>query len=221
MQGLLKYDYAEPDATGTAHANIDKLLAGNKAETARSIGTIGPTPWMETAEGQQTLLDMVTGSPGGAIGRVSKAAVTGGQQILPKAMKQFKQTFGKQRSEKDIRNILKDYFDQLGKTPLKDKKFSWHDRLSTLKPKNQSKELKKILNDVPAEYTRSGWKKHVFGKLGMQSEKEILSQMAWDRRLNLSRIERGKLFDKFGIPHEQAVNDPITEILRALKYRQN
>ena len=32
MQGLLKYDYADPDATSTAHANIDEILAGNKAK---------------------------------------------------------------------------------------------------------------------------------------------------------------------------------------------
>ena len=52
MQGLLKYDYAEPDATGTAHANIDDILAGNKAEYQQEQydihGTVGPTPFMET-----------------------------------------------------------------------------------------------------------------------------------------------------------------------------
>ena len=40
MQGLLKFNYTDPDATSTAHANIDEILADNKAQTAFDIGTI-------------------------------------------------------------------------------------------------------------------------------------------------------------------------------------
>ena len=152
MEGMLKYNYAEPDATGTAHANIDELLAGNKAEPARSIGTIGPTPFMETAEGKQTLLDMVTGSPGGAIGRVAKGAITGGQ--LSRAGK-----------------AGKDFYHRL----LKD-----------------------------------------------MSPKEFVHRADWDERLNDARKLMEKAFKKWGgIKHNQTVNDPVTEILRASKYRKN
>lgn len=152
MEGLLKYNYATADATGVAHDNIDKLLARNREETARSIGAIGPTPFIDTAEGQQTLLDMVTGGPGGAIGRVSKAAVTGGQ--LSRAGKPGK-----------------DFYHRL----LKD-----------------------------------------------MSGKEFVQRADWDKRLNNARKLMEKALNKWGgIKHNQTVNDPITENLRALKYRKN
>ena len=93
MQGLLKYDYAEPDATGTAHANIDEILAGNKAKHQQAQydlhGTIGPTPFWETEEGQQEMYDMAEGFafPGSAIGRISKGAITGGHKLIKAAPK--------------------------------------------------------------------------------------------------------------------------------------
>jgi len=169
MQGLLKYDYVEPDATGTAHANIDKLLAGNREETARSIGTIGPTPWMETAEGQQTLLDMVTGSPGGAIGRVSKAAVTGGSSIFPRLTQNAKWLQLKEIPKKyreAIRGINKEKFPLYFKKPSA----KWHSE---------------------------------------------------QNKVNSNRIAMEKALDKYKVKHNQTVHDPITEILRALKYRKN
>ena len=81
MQGLLKYEYAEPDATGTAHANIDDILAGNKAEHQQEQydlhGTIGPTPHYQTEEGQQEMFDIAQGMafPGSGIG----ASIRGGK----------------------------------------------------------------------------------------------------------------------------------------------
>ena len=217
MEGLLKYNYSDPDATGVAHDNIDSILAGNRAEEARRIGTIGPTPWGETEEGQQSLMDMAMGSafPGAAVGRVAKGAVTGGEALLPKAMKQFKQTFGKQRSDKDIRNVIKDYFDQMmGKAKASKTMDEGMDYLKKKKAMDYFKS--KVPKDALKHRNVTGKPKNQYDDAG-----NILGQHAWDKRLNLARIERGKLFDKSGIPHEQAVNDPITEILRALKYRKN
>ena len=87
MEGLLKYNYADADATGVAHDNIDAELANNRQEKLEKLihqskeeGSIRALPYLQTAEGQQTMLDMAMGSafPGAAIGRVAKGAVTGG-----------------------------------------------------------------------------------------------------------------------------------------------
>jgi hypothetical protein len=85
MEGLLKYNYATADATGVAHDNIDAELAQNRQDKLEKIihqsreeGSIRALPYLETAEGKQTILDLVTGNPGAAIGRISKAAITGG-----------------------------------------------------------------------------------------------------------------------------------------------
>ena len=175
MQGMLKYNYAEPDATGTAHANIDSILAGNKEETARSIGTIGPTPFMETDEGQQTLMDMAMGSamPGAAIGRIAKGAVTGGHRMLSKI-------------PKHIQNLL----DTPG-SPF-------------------------VANPFTKELVKKGTKE------GDKVGKELLGLMKEDNKINRARILMEKALNKWGgIKHSQTVNDPITENLRALKYRQN
>ena len=99
MNGLLKYNYADPDATGVAHDNIDGILAGNRQDKLEKDiamhGSIGPTPYMETEEGQQALMDIAMGSafPGAAIGRVSNAALTGGQ--LSRAGKTGKAFYGR------------------------------------------------------------------------------------------------------------------------------
>ena len=77
--------FAISESTSRASQNIDEILRENMEATHGELiareGSIGPTPFMETEEGQDFLLNMVTGSYGGAIGRVSKAAVTGGQAI--------------------------------------------------------------------------------------------------------------------------------------------
>ena len=95
MTGLLESQYAEPSSTGVAHDNIDELLAENRRQSQEEQydlhGTIGPTPFMDTEEGQDLLLSLVTGSPGSAIGRISKSAITGGQvtnKVLRKLLKQ-------------------------------------------------------------------------------------------------------------------------------------
>ena len=87
MNGLMKYPVAE--STERATEGIDNIIANNRADYEASLpqpkpeATIGPTPWMETDEGQQTLMDIAMGSAGAgpAIGRISKATVTGGQVI--------------------------------------------------------------------------------------------------------------------------------------------
>ena len=88
MQGLLKYNYAKSDATGVAHGNIDAILAGNRQDKLEKLiereGSIRATPYLETEEGKQTLFEVAMGSafPGAAIGRTTKAAITGGQGII-------------------------------------------------------------------------------------------------------------------------------------------
>ena len=91
MEGILKYNYAEADATGVAHDNIDAELAQNRQDKLEKIihqsreeGSIRALPYLQSAEGQQTMLDMVTGSSGGAIGRIAKGAITGGHRMLAK-----------------------------------------------------------------------------------------------------------------------------------------
>ena len=87
MEGLLKYNYATADATGVAHDNIDAELANNRQEKLEKIihqskeeGSIRALPYLQTAEGQQTMLDMAMNSafPGSAIGKIAKARLTGG-----------------------------------------------------------------------------------------------------------------------------------------------
>ena len=84
-EGLIKYSQTESDATGVAHDNIDGILAGNRAETAYNTGTIGPIPEpMIGGVPEDTLMEIAMGSafPGAAIGRTTKAAITGGQGII-------------------------------------------------------------------------------------------------------------------------------------------
>jgi len=154
MNGLLKYNYEEPDATGVAHDNIDSILAENRYNTQQETyareGTIGPTPFIDTEEGQDLLLSLVTGSPGSAIGRISKGAITGGQSLLASKPQEL------------INQILK---------------------------------------------TKGG--------------AGLTQQVEYNNVINRARILMEKALDKFGIKHSQAVNDPITEILRAGKHRRN
>ena len=95
MEGLLKYNYAEADATGVAHDGIDGILAGNRQDKLekmiRTEGSIRALPYLESEEGKQTILEIAMGSafPGSAIGRVSEAAVTGGQRLLDPLFKQM------------------------------------------------------------------------------------------------------------------------------------
>ena len=86
------------ESTGRANQNIDEILRENMEATMKErgerFGTIGPTPFMETEEGQDFLFDMVTGSPGGAIGRVSKGLVTGGHLSKNMLDQYFKRIIG-------------------------------------------------------------------------------------------------------------------------------
>ena len=210
MQGLLKYDYADPDATGTAHANIDEILADNKAQTAFDIGSIGPTPWLETAEGQQTMLDMVTGSPGSAIGRVSKAAVTGGQLTL-KAMKNLLKK-GKPKigsPEHQLDQIDRQL--QIMRSMRPDKQ--------TLKQWNKLKNKRlKLLKDDAMDISPG-------------SSHDRINQITWDNEVNASRLAREKALDKHKIPHQRGIPsqpeeplplmDSVSELLHAIRFRKN
>ena len=91
--GMFKFLSAPVDNTGVAHDNIDGILADNQARTLanniKQSGSIGPTPFAQTDEGQEALLELAMGSamPGAAIGRVSNKMLTGG--LPPKTIKAF------------------------------------------------------------------------------------------------------------------------------------
>tara|TARA_Y100000310_G_scaffold84654_1_gene81550 strand:- start:163 stop:789 length:627 start_codon:yes stop_codon:yes gene_type:complete len=208
MQGLLKYNYADPDATGVAHDNIDEILAGNRAETAYNIGTIGPTPHYQTEEGQQEMFDIAEGFafPGSALGRISKGAITGGQQAVGGNLATWlKRALGKRppgkMSSEEAGIKLKKYFDEMMKHAKgpKPPKVTRHSKGMTVENRRPQ---------IPYE-------------LEEQFAEEALSKHNWNNRVNKSRIALEKAYNKFGLPHEIGANDPVTEILRALKYRKN
>ena len=171
MEGLLKYNYATADATGVAHDNIDNILVGNRQDKLTKMiereGSISALPYFESEEGKQTLFETAMGAafPGSAIGRVSKAAVTGGQSLKGSIRKLFDGFAPPQNT-----HLLKD---QLNKGLFKGE---WKDKVN---------------------------------------------QTLWDNKVSGSRMAMEKAFNKFGIKHNQTVNDPITETLRALKHRKN
>mgnify|MGYP003152991308 CR=1 FL=1 len=95
--GMLKYTYAEADATGVAHDNIDAILTGNKLaqaynlEEASNLGTIGPNPAYDDEgnlkfkggyAGQGTPFSPLDLVGLGLMGRISKGAITGGHRML-------------------------------------------------------------------------------------------------------------------------------------------
>jgi hypothetical protein len=98
-EGLIKYSQTESDATGVAHDNIDGILAGNRQDKLEKLvereGSISALPYLETEEGQQTLMDIAMGSafPGAAVGRVSKAAITGGGATAKSLQKSLQSLF--------------------------------------------------------------------------------------------------------------------------------
>jgi hypothetical protein len=180
--GMLKYTYATADATGVAHDNIDAELANNRQEKLEKIilqskeeGSIRALPYLQTAEGQQTMLDIAMGSafPGAAIGRVSKAAVTGGSSIFPRLTKNAKWLQQKELSKADRRDIA------VGRSGRNWTKFN-----------------------------------EFFKKPSAKWHSE-------QNKVNSNRIAMEKALDKHKVQHNKTVNDPITEILRALKYRKN
>ena len=116
MEGLLKYNYADADATGVAHDNIDAELANNRQEKLEKLihqskeeGSIRALPYLQTAEGQQTMLDIAMGSafPGSAIGSMSKASLTGGGATAKSLQKYLQQLFKKSGSEGPRDKILR------------------------------------------------------------------------------------------------------------------
>ena len=123
IEGLLKYYVADADATGVAHDNIDEILAGNRKETLEKDiamhGSIGPTPYIQTEEGQQALMDIVMGSagPGLAIGRVSKASVTGGQSIGEALKSWLKKHKGQSSPPSHIPTDMAQQWHMTGKMP--------------------------------------------------------------------------------------------------------
>jgi len=160
MNGLLKYNYADPDATGVAHDNIDGILAGNRQDKLEkdiaTHGGIGPTPYIQSQEGQQALLDVAMGSafPGAAVGRMSKAAVTGGQRFIDPLFKQ----------------------------------------MTTGKPISSA----------------------------LQSSKQFIDSIKWANQTNVARSAWEKAMKRWGVrPDERQLMDPVSEMLRTSKYKQN
>ena len=96
-------------------------------------GTIGPTPWLETEEGQQTILDLVTGSAGGGIA----GSIRGGKPLNLFA------GYSK-KSQEIIKRWLKDGYDtsQGGMTKAA------FDKWKKLKDIWNYKQTGKVLDDV-------------------------------------------------------------------------
>tara|TARA_Y100000310_G_scaffold19592_1_gene19208 strand:- start:133 stop:639 length:507 start_codon:yes stop_codon:yes gene_type:complete len=167
-------------ANGNSHNAIDELMFLNELQQIGKpstgnlsdiVGSIGPTPFIETEKGQDLLLNLVMGSPGGAIGRVSKAAITGGQYATG--------TLRKGLQDWLKRNVPK------GKFP------EGMMRKSDIMPKSPGKRYKDI------------------------------SDFKWDNKINAARLRSEQAFDKYKIPHESEMADPITILLDILKNRKN
>jgi hypothetical protein len=100
MEGLLKYNHAEADATGVAHDSIDSILVGNRRDKLEKMiereGSIRAFPYFDSEEGKQTLLETAMGFvfPGAAVGRVAKGAVTGGHMARSWMSKYFNKIIG-------------------------------------------------------------------------------------------------------------------------------
>tara|TARA_R100001443_G_scaffold111864_1_gene124993 strand:- start:1968 stop:2741 length:774 start_codon:yes stop_codon:yes gene_type:complete len=130
--GMFKFLSAPADNTGVAHDNIDGILAENKARTLadniRQSGSIGPTPFAQTDEGQEALLELAMGSamPGTAIGRVSKASVTGGQIAKEALNKMIKG--GKPKPQ--IPYELAEEWDQLPAVHSKLEQIKWNNKIN-------------------------------------------------------------------------------------------
>ena len=177
-EGLIKYSQTESDATGVAHDNIDGILAGNRQDKLEKDiamhGGIGPTPYIQSQEGQQALLDVAMGSafPGAAIGRLSKAAVTGGSAMFPRLTQS-----GKYLQQKIL-------------------------------PKNVKRALSKP--DRP------------WIKFNEYFKKPSLEWYDQQNELNSARITMEKAMRKWGVkPDERKLMDPVSEVLRTSKYKQN
>ena len=214
--GMLKYTYATADATGVAHDNIDNILVGNRQDKLEKLiereGSIRALPYISTAEGQQTMLDMAMGSamPGAAIGRVSKAAATGGRRLLSKDAKWYKDL---------INNMYKDITDP--KTVLKKVSGGKYESIYGTKvkfPKAYMKavekgnsKIKKDIRDLQKDY-----------KKRFDSGEFTLERTQYNKDLSSNRLSMEKALDKHNVKHNlPEVNDPLTEILRAVRFRKN
>ena len=154
---------SEADATMVDVFGLKSKPADDYFEQLSSIvGSIKQTPFHQTKEGMQTILDLVIGSPGGAIGRVSKAAITGGQYATG--------TLSKGLQDWLKRNVPRGVM----KNPI-------------IAPKAPGKRYKDF------------------------------SEFEWDNKLNTARLRAEKAFDKYNIPHEEEMVDPVTILLDLLK----
>ena len=221
MEGLLKYNYATADATGVAHDNIDEILADNKAKTAFDIGSIGPTPFMETDEGQQTLMDIAMESafPGAAIGRVSKAAATGGRQLLEKGASSLKQRISNAYADiVDPKEIMKN--PRPGKWVTK-----WGKKIRN--PQAYRKALESSNSSVK-EYIRKLQREY---QQKFDPEAFTSSRHTANTKLSSNRLAMEKALDKHKIPHQRVnpakpeeplpLMDSVSELLHALRFRKN
>ena len=181
MEGLLKYNYAEADATGVAHDNIDAELANNRQEKLEKIihqskeeGSIRALPYLQTAEGQQTMLDMAMNSafPGSAIGSMSKASLTGGGATAKSLQKYLQQLFKKSGSGGPRDKILR------------------HDKM----PAFDKEVIGRIDAETEVGVARSAWEK-AMKKWGIKPNERTVN----DPVTELLRSQKGSRFS----PHRQ------------------
>ena len=78
---LLELALTQPSSTAVSSAvpSSEDFQENRTKNLANIVGSIQQTPFHQTKKGMQTILDLVTGMGGGAVGRVSKASITGGQ----------------------------------------------------------------------------------------------------------------------------------------------
>ena len=178
--GLLDYSIESPVSTGVNFGSIQAPVTGQWLDRDMQY-SIGAQP---DDDFTRQIFDIVTGSVGAApmaIGKISKAAITGGQALskidnVNRRMNQFK---GLNRTQRATFNKLRKKMQEKGTSGV--------DRLD-----------------------------------------DIINTINFNNKLNSSRILMQKALDKYGIRHDnlpgsvnRRLSDPITEILRTIKYKQN
>ena len=177
--GLLDYSIESPVSTGVNFGSIQAPVTGQWLDRDMQY-SIGAQP---DDDFTRQIFDIVTGSVGAApmaIGKISKAAITGGQAIPYNEI---------------TRRINK---------------------------------FKGLTRDQKATFNKLNKKMQEKGTLGIDKVDDFINTINFNNKLNSSRILMQKALDKYGIRHDnlpgsvnRRLSDPITEILRTIKYKQN
>ena len=183
------------ESTSRAHSNIDDILRANMEAThgeriARE-GSIGPAPLevMASYPGQELgILNPLEWMGGlGVAGRVSKAAITGGQ-----------------RASGNTGELVNWVMKKLGRSTT---------RRGTVKPKNvEDMKLRRYFADL-----EKGMKTPKISPKAPGKRYKDISELEWDNKINAARIKAQKIYDKYRLPHESEMVDPITSILDIVK----